>query len=87
MKLNRLTAIERHPQDTHHDEPDLASLAMTLKVTLGHQYGQQIVHPACDKTRLFCEIAGTKTMPRLLVEQVKRLGYRVEVLPSEPKEL
>lgn len=61
--------------------------ARTLKVTLGHQYGQEIVQPACDDSRQFCEIAGTKTMTRRLIEQVKALGYRVEVIPTQPKEL
>lgn len=58
-----------------------------LKVTLGHQYGQEVIHPACDDSRMFCQIAGTKTMTRQLVDQVKVLGYRVAVVPTQPKEL
>lgn len=58
-----------------------------IKVRLANQYGQEVIHPACDKACKFCEIAGSKTMTRRLVEQVKSLGYRVEVIPTEPKEL
>lgn len=58
-----------------------------VKVTLGYQYGQEVIYPACDDSRIFCQIAGTKTMTRQLVDQVKSLGYRVEVIPTQPKEL
>ena len=59
----------------------------TLKVTLGHQYGQEVIRPACPDSEKFCEIANTKTMTRRLIEQVKALGYRVEVVLTQPKEL
>lgn len=60
---------------------------MEIKVTLGHQYGQRVVHPACDQSRLFCEMVGSKTMPARLIDQIKQLGYRVVVVQTEPKEL
>ena len=60
---------------------------MTIKVVLATQYGQEVIRPACEKAELFCEIAGTKTLTRRLVEQIKKLGYRVEVIPTQPKEL
>lgn len=58
-----------------------------IKVVLGTQYGQEVIKPACPKAELFCEIAGTRTLTRRLVEQIKRLGYRVEVIQTQPKEL
>lgn len=67
--------------------PMTAVPTRTLMVTLGHQYGQETIQPACDDSRQFCEIAGTKTMTRRLIDQVKALGYRVEVVPTQPKEL
>lgn len=59
----------------------------TIRVTLGQQYGQEVVRPACTKAEIFCQIAGTKTLTRQLVAQVKSLGYKVEVMPTQPKEL
>lgn len=59
----------------------------TLRVTIGHQYGQEVIYPSCPDSRKFCEIAGTKTMTRRLVDQAKGLGFRVEVIPTQPKEL
>lgn len=60
---------------------------MIIKVALGQQYGQEVIRPACPKAELFCEIAGSKTLTRRLVEQIKRLGYKVEVMQTLPKEL
>jgi hypothetical protein len=59
----------------------------TIRVVLGHQYGQEVIHPVCEDAKTFCAIAGTKTLTRQLVANVKRLGYRVEVVPTEPLEL
>lgn len=60
---------------------------LEIKVVLANQYGQEIIKPACDKAEKFCMIAGTKTMTRALVSQVKSLGYKVTVVPTQPKEL
>lgn len=60
---------------------------MVVKVVLGTQYGQEVIRPVCEKAQAFCEIASTKTMTRRLVEQIKRLGYTVEVVPTQPTEL
>ena len=58
-----------------------------IQVFLKQQYGQEVIRPACPKAELFCRMAGTKVLTRKLVEQVKELGYKVEVVPTEPKEL
>ena len=60
---------------------------LVILVQLGHQYGQEVIHPACEKSELFCQIAGTRTLTRKLVQQIKQLGYRVEVQQNLPKEL
>lgn len=58
-----------------------------IKVVLGQQYGQEVIKPASPEAEIFCDMANTKILTRRLVEQIKRLGYRVEVVPTEPKEL
>lgn len=60
---------------------------MEISVKLGTQYGNRVVLPVCEKANVFCAIAGTKTMTQPLIEQIKSLGYRVVVIPTEPKEL
>lgn len=61
--------------------------SLEIKVLIGHQYGQEVIRPACEKAEMFCQIAGTRTVTRKLVEQVKRLGYTVTVIQNLPKEL
>lgn len=56
-------------------------------VVIGHQYGQEVIRPACPTAEIFCEIARTKTLTRQLVEQIKRLGYTVKVQRTEPETL
>ena len=75
MKQPNLQVVENNPKP------------MTIQVVLGQQYGQEVIRPVCEKAQLFCEIAATKTLTRRLVEQIKRLGYTVEVVPTQPKEL
>ena len=60
---------------------------MEIAVIIGHQYGQEVIRPACPTAEIFCEIARTKTLTRQLVEQIKRLGYTVRVQRTEPEQL
>lgn len=67
------------------DNPE--KFGRAIKVVLAQQYGQEVIRPVCPDAELFCEIAGTKTLTRRMIHQIKSLGYRVEVVPTEPKEL
>ena len=62
-------------------------VTMTLKVKIGNQYGQRVIHPACEKSILFCDLLQTKTLTQRHIEKIKGLGYTVEVLQDLPKEL
>lgn len=66
---------------------ELPATAKEIRVVLGHQYGQQVVLPASPEAEIFCQIAGTKTLPQKLIGQIKALGYRVLVVPTQPEEL
>tara|TARA_R110001606_G_C15001334_1_gene607147 strand:+ start:254 stop:499 length:246 start_codon:yes stop_codon:yes gene_type:complete len=41
--------------------------------------GNEVIYPACEHSRLFAEIAGTKTLTRETIEKIKSLGYLVGV--------
>lgn len=56
-------------------------------VKLGNQYGQRVIFPANTTAETFCRIAGSKTLTQRLVDDIKRLGYVVEVVQDQPKEL
>ncbi len=58
-----------------------------IKVTVGHQYGQEVIRPACEAAHLFCEMVNTRTLTSRLIGQIKRLGYRVVVIQNQPTEL
>lgn len=66
---------------------NLEKFGRAIKVVLVQQYGQEVIRPVCPDAEMFCEIAGTKTLTRRMIHQIKSLGYRVEVVPTEPKEL
>jgi hypothetical protein len=60
---------------------------MQIDVTIKTIYGAERIYPACNQARLFCEIAGTHTLTRLVIARIKQLGYTVHVLPSQPTEI
>lgn len=60
---------------------------MEVKVALKHRYGQRIVVPVCENAQIFCRFARTTTLTPHMIENIKSLGYKIVVVPSEPKEL
>lgn len=56
----------------------------TITVELKSIYGVQAVYPACHASKLFAQIAGTKTLTRAAVASIKALGFTVEVKQTEP---
>jgi hypothetical protein len=57
----------------------------TITVELRPIYGVQAIYPACHASRLFADIAGTKTLTRAAIEKIKKLGYGVTVKQTEPQ--
>ena len=47
-------------------------------------YGKRGVYPVCDKAKVFASIAGTKTLTDSTLMYIKKLGYRLHVVPQEP---
>lgn len=47
-------------------------------------YGKRVVYPVCDKAKVFASIAGTKTLTDSTLMYIKKLGYRLHVVPQEP---
>ena len=52
---------------------------MTLVIQVKNVYGNTLIYPACDKSRLFCQLMGTKTLTDLSVSVIKQLGYDFQV--------
>tara|TARA_R110000803_G_scaffold204493_1_gene270585 strand:- start:1671 stop:1847 length:177 start_codon:yes stop_codon:yes gene_type:complete len=52
---------------------------MNITVKIKNNFGNEAIYPACEYSRLFAEIAGTKTLTRETIEKIKSLGYLVGV--------
>ena len=52
---------------------------MTVTVVVRNVYGNETIYPACECSRVFAEIAGTKTLTRHVINQIKALGYSIAV--------
>jgi len=58
---------------------------MEIKVKLKNVYGQDLVYPACSKSKLFAQIAGTTTLTSETLSKIMFLGY--EVINEQPTKL
>ena len=60
---------------------------MFITVAIRRIYGNETIYPVCDKAELFARIAGTRTLTREVIKQIKSLGYEVRVDPEVPTTL
>jgi hypothetical protein len=52
---------------------------MQITVEQRNQYGAITFHPVCEQSKLFANIAKTKTLTLDALHMIKQLGYQVEV--------
>lgn len=52
---------------------------MKILVEIKNNYGSEAIYPLCSQGRIFADIAGTKTLTRKSLDQIKALGYSVEL--------
>ena len=50
---------------------------MNIYVNERSVYGNTMVYPACDKAKVFANIAGTKTLTFETIAEIKNLGYDI----------
>lgn len=48
---------------------------MTLTVIKKTVYGNDMIYPACEASKQFCLLIGTKTLTPRHIETIKDLGY------------
>tara|TARA_R100000353_G_scaffold165058_1_gene126006 strand:+ start:205 stop:378 length:174 start_codon:yes stop_codon:yes gene_type:complete len=51
---------------------------MKLIVQIKNIYGVQRVYPICEKSKIFSRIAGLKTLQQPVIDEIKKLGYKIE---------
>lgn len=55
---------------------------MELLITTKNVYGNELIYPACPKSKLFCELLGTKTLTRNQCLKISALGYTFRVITA-----
>jgi hypothetical protein len=55
---------------------------MEILISRKSVYGNAIYYPECEQSKLFAEIAGTKTLTRPVLHKIKRLGFTVKFKPA-----
>ena len=58
-----------------------------ISITERNIYGETKFYPACDTSRLLCEVAGTKQVTASIIAICKANGFRVTVAPVAPREI
>lgn len=58
-----------------------------ISITERNVYGETRFYPACDTSRLLCEVAGTKQVTASIIAICKANGFRVTVAPVAPREI
>jgi len=59
----------------------------TISISEKTIYGETKFYPACDKSRMFCELAGTKQVTNQIIKICKDNGYRVVVATVAAREI
>jgi len=52
---------------------------MTITVRIKNVYGNETIYPVCDKAKAFANIAGTTTLTRHVIAQIKAMGFAISV--------
>lgn len=56
-----------------------------IMVIVRKVYGNPVIYPACDQSRTFAQLAGTKTLTLQALQKIKALGYEIcEKLDPSP---
>ena len=50
---------------------------ITIRIT--SSYGNERIYPACEQSKRFALLAGTKTLSRANLETIKQLGYTIQI--------
>jgi hypothetical protein len=48
-----------------------------IMVIVRKVYGNPVIYPACDQSRTFAQLAGTKTLTLQALQKIKALGYEI----------
>lgn len=55
----------------------------TLQVTVKQIYGNELVYPACEQSKLLCKLTNTKTFTEQSISIIKQLGFSFQVITTK----
>lgn len=55
-----------------------------ITVRIKNNYGQDTIYPVCEKAKTFSKMLGQKTLTRGDINNIKELGYAVDVETEAP---
>jgi hypothetical protein len=58
---------------------------MIVQVHVKSVYGNDLIYPVNDAAKIFCKIAGTKTLPPYLTKEIVKLGFEIEHVAEMPR--
>lgn len=56
-----------------------------IKLIVREVFGREVFYPACDLSRMICELTGQKSIDSEDLGILKRYGYSVELEPYKKK--
>jgi hypothetical protein len=54
-----------------------------VTVSVRRVYGMPVIYPACEQSRNFAKLAGTKTLTPAALRQIAALGYEIKEQPAD----
>ncbi len=57
---------------------------MNLSLTHKSVFGRDMYYPACDTSRVICQVGGFKTLTILQIEIMKKSGWQVDIAGYVP---
>jgi hypothetical protein len=55
---------------------------MEILVEVKTNYGTQHIYPVCKQGKLFAELTGKKTLTYQAIDTIRRMGYKINVVPA-----
>ena len=59
----------------------------SIKITERNVYGETKFYPACDTSKVLCEVAGTKQVTPSMISILKANGFKIVVAPIASREI
>lgn len=56
---------------------------MKIQIDIRSQYGNTVAYPACEASKLFSRISGTKTLSAQTLKYIQALGYDIVCINTQ----